>query len=78
MPQHVTQRGNNRQARYRYIELNPVRAAMVIAPEDYRWSSFRINALGETDPLITPHEQWSELGNNDEGREKRFNWIRPQ
>jgi len=57
---------------YRYIELNPVRAAMVIAPQDYRWSSFRTNALGATDPLITPHEQWLQLGNNDEVRRKAY------
>jgi len=57
---------------YRYIELNPVRAAMVISPEDYRWSSIRTNALGATDPLITPHEQWLELGKNDEIRRKAY------
>jgi len=31
---------------YRYIELNPVRAAMVVAPEDHYWSSYHANALG--------------------------------
>ena len=31
----------------RYIELNPVRAGMVGHPAEYRWSSFRANALGE-------------------------------
>ena len=30
----------------RYIELNPVRAGMVSDPGDYRWSSYRANALG--------------------------------
>jgi putative transposase len=39
----------------RYIELNPVRAGMVERPEDYPWSSYRANALGAGDPLITPH-----------------------
>ena len=35
----------------RYIELNPVRAGMVEAPADYRWSSYRANApLG----MLTP------------------------
>jgi len=34
---------------YRYIELNPVRAAMVANPVDYRWSSYRHNALGNPD-----------------------------
>jgi putative transposase len=32
---------------YRYIELNPVRAGMVSRPEEYRWSSYAINAWGD-------------------------------
>ena len=28
---------------YRYIELNPVRAGMVVTPEDHAWSSFGAN-----------------------------------
>ncbi len=39
----------------RYIELNPVRAGMVARPADYRWSSYRANALGEVDRLLSPH-----------------------
>ena len=31
----------------RYIELNPVRADMVADSAQYRWSSYRANALGE-------------------------------
>lgn len=34
----------------RYIELNPVRAAMVNDPAHYRWSSFRVNGLGQAAP----------------------------
>jgi putative transposase len=40
---------------YRYIELNPVRAAMVERAEDYRWSSVHSNLGAERDPLVTPH-----------------------
>ena len=40
---------------YRYIELNPVRAGMVERPEGYPWSSYRANAQGADDPLVTPH-----------------------
>lgn len=40
---------------YRYIELNPVRAGMVAHPGEYRWSSYRANAQGEADALLTPH-----------------------
>lgn len=48
----------------RYIELNPVRAAMVRAPGDYRWSSYHSNAMGCADPLVTPHECLVGLGSN--------------
>ena len=47
---------------YRYIELNPVRADMVRHPRDYRWSSYRANADGLPDPVITPHEEYRQLG----------------
>ena len=41
---------------YRYIELNPVTAGMVNDPADYRWTSYRWHALGESNALITDHE----------------------
>lgn len=47
---------------YRYIELNPVRANLVKLPAEYRWSSFKTNALGKPDDIITPHQQWLNLG----------------
>lgn len=46
----------------RYVELNPVRAGMVPHPGAYRWSSFRCNADGEPDDLVTPHRLYRELG----------------
>ncbi|MGE4062770.1 MAG: transposase [Rhodospirillaceae bacterium] len=46
----------------RYIELNPVRAAIAPDPGAYRWSSHRANALGQADPLITPHRLYLSLG----------------
>lgn len=46
----------------RYIELNPVRAAMVEDPAHYRWTSYRANGLGQTDPLLTPHPLYLGLG----------------
>lgn len=46
---------------YRYIELNPVRANMVPRPEMYRWSSFRCNAQGFSDELISPHSLYKAL-----------------
>lgn len=53
---------------YRYIELNPVRAAMVDIPDHYLWSSYRCNALGQDNELITPHEEWMALGADDRSR----------
>jgi putative transposase len=47
---------------YRYIELNPVRAGMVAHPAEYRWSSYKANAEGESDPRITPHAEYLNLG----------------
>ncbi|MEA3278637.1 MAG: transposase, partial [Pseudomonadota bacterium] len=49
---------------YRYIELNPVRAGMVHKPEDYPWSSYRANALGEHNPLLSAHGLYLALGAN--------------
>lgn len=46
---------------YRYIELNPVRAAMVDAPAAYPWSSHRHNALGETEAVVEPHALYTAL-----------------
>ena len=44
----------------RYIELNPVRAAMVETPEAYRWSSAR-GSLGLcADPLLSLHKEGGE------------------
>ncbi|MGH1441209.1 MAG: transposase [Cellvibrionaceae bacterium] len=53
---------------YRYIELNPVRANMVSHPSEYPWSSYRHNAVGQPDELITHHSIYNALGNNDEMR----------
>jgi len=44
----------------RYIELNPVRAGMVAVPEEYRWSSYGVNAWGDSG-WITPHEEYLRL-----------------
>jgi len=53
---------------YRYIELNPVRAGMVSHPADYRWSSYHCNGLGKPDTLISPHDCWLLLGEDDQSR----------
>ena len=44
---------------YRYIELNPVRAGMVVHARDYRWSSHRANAEEKDDPMIEAHRVYT-------------------
>ena len=56
----------------RYIELNPVRAGIVDAPEAYQWSSYRRLALGESDPLITPHAVYESLGATARERQQAY------
>lgn len=46
----------------RYIELNPVRAGMVLVPEDYSWSSYKANGFGRQMKLWTPHRVYLDLG----------------
>lgn len=57
---------------YRYIELNPVRAGMVAAAENYRWSSCASNALGEADPLLAPHEVFEQLAPDPAARRAAY------
>ena len=47
---------------YRYIELNPVRAGLAAFPGGYAWSSYRSNAEGREDRLITAHPEYLGLG----------------
>ena len=56
----------------RYIELNPVRAAMVEDPAHYRWTSYRAHALGQADALLTPHPLYQALGRNDAARQLAY------
>jgi len=52
----------------RYIEENPVHAGLARSPDAWRWSSYRANALGEHDALITPHSHYYSLGRSPEER----------
>lgn len=56
----------------RYIELNPVRALMVMHPSEYPWSSYRYNALGELNNFITPHLEYECLGLTKEDKFKNY------
>jgi len=57
---------------HRYIELNPVRASMVVHPSQYEWSSYRANALGERSQLITPHPLYLALADDDASRRRAY------
>jgi len=69
LPVHV---GRYLLACMRYIELNPVRARVVAWPGQYRWSSFRANALGRADALLTPHAHYCALGRSTASRQAAY------
>lgn len=50
----------------RYVDLNPVRACIVERPSDYRWSSYRANAVGTHDALVTRHPLYLALAESRE------------
>ena len=55
-----------------YIDLNPVRAGMVVGAGDWRWSS-HAHYLGlQHDALVTPHALAWELGNTPFAREAAY------
>lgn len=60
---------------YKYIEMNPVKAGMVKDIADYEWSSYRHNALGQTDSLITEHKLYKDLGTSVKQRCENYREI---
>jgi putative transposase len=63
----------------RYIELNPVRAAMVDDPAHYRWSSYRANGVGQADSRLTAHPIYLGLASTDNARQAAYRALfRPQ
>jgi putative transposase len=59
----------------RYIELNPVRAGMVEFAGGYRWSSYRCNAEGRKDELLTPHPVYLQLGTDAVTRASNYHRL---
>lgn len=51
----------------RYSEMNPVRANMVSRPEEYRWSSYGVNAWGD-ESWLTAHDEYMRLGQSEDDR----------
>jgi putative transposase len=60
----------------RYIELNPVRAAIVATPEEYRWSSVHAHLNALSDPIHTPHPVYLALDRDDAIRARAYrDWL---
>lgn len=59
----------------RYIELNPVRAGMVAHPSEYPWSSYRHNAMGKPDELVSPYLEYRRLGKTEEERQAAYRQL---
>ena len=57
---------------HRYIELNPVRAGMVLGPAAYPWSSYRANAHGHQNPVLSHHPVYEGLGTTPETRQRAY------
>jgi putative transposase len=55
-----------------YMDLNPVRAGMVLDPADYPWSSHRHFIGRQHDKLVTPHPLYWELGNTPFARDAAY------
>src|SRR5258708_29146294 len=56
----------------RYIELNPVEAKIVSRPEAYRWSSYRVHALGTPAIWLMPHTVYDALGADANARQLAY------
>jgi putative transposase len=56
----------------RYIESNPLRAAIVTNAGEYPWSSFRVHGLGELDELIDPLVTYDELSPYPKVRQRQW------
>lgn len=55
-----------------YIDLNPVRAGLVVDAGDYPWSSYRHYCGSRTDRLVAPHPFFWSLGNTPFAREAAY------
>lgn len=56
----------------RYIELNPVRADIVLHPREYPWSSYRTHAEGRASPFLTGHACYLSLASTDRERQAAY------
>ena len=60
----------------RYVELNPVRAGVVLSPEGYRWSSYSAKAGLSKEDWLDHDAFYLGLGANDTSRQTRYRkWM---
>lgn len=55
-----------------YIEFNPVRSGIVSHPREYGWSSYRCNAEGEKDLIVTAHPAYLRLGDTQNAQREKY------
>lgn len=60
---------------HRYIEMNPVRAAMITMPGEYPWSSHPANAYGKVDSLVQSHTLYLALGESPVSRQAAYRQL---
>jgi putative transposase len=61
----------------RYVELNPVRAGIVMDPIDYRWSSYRRKTGKQTEDWLDFDPCYMDLAGNREERAERYKgWVK--
>jgi putative transposase len=59
----------------RYIEQNPVRASMVVRPDQYRWSSYRAHTSASDVDWLSTHPVLEALGANIDQRREAYRAI---
>jgi len=57
---------------YRYIEANPVRAGIVVAPEQYRWSSAKAHLAPNGATFLVDHDRFLRLGETRQARARAY------
>jgi putative transposase len=55
-----------------YIETLPVRNGLSKSPGPYKWSSYKANAQGKNNPLVTPHDIFKSLARSDKPRMEKY------
>lgn len=56
----------------KYLELNPVRAGIVVSPGQYHFSSYKFYAEGKPDLIVTPSPAYLALCDITEDRRERY------